>query len=53
MKKQNGKIYTFNINPSNKPELNRVICKFCHTKAMDKFYGVNRNADNEKTLYGK
>ncbi len=40
-------------NPSMKPELNRVICRFCHTKALDKFYGVNRNADNEKTLYGK
>jgi len=40
-------------NPSNIPELNREICRFCHTKAMDKFYGVDRNADNEKTLYGK
>lgn len=37
----------------NEPKLERIICNFCYAKAKDKYYGINRNVDNEKTLYGK
>ena len=42
-------VYNWSYNAS----LNRVICKKCHTKVMDKLYGLDNNVDVEEVLYGK
>lgn len=34
-------------------KITRKICVRCHTKALDKFYGLDRNIDSEETLYAK
>lgn len=34
-------------------KLERHICKVCHTEALDKFYGINREVKTEKILYEK
>ena len=38
-------------NWSEDSKLQRIICKKCHTKTMDKLYGLDNNVDAEVTLY--
>lgn len=34
-------------------KLERIICKKCHTAAMDKMFGLDNNIKAEEALYGK
>lgn len=50
--KKEEEVHTrYNWNDDDK--LERVICKKCHTKTMDKLYDLDKNIEAEMTLYDK